>query len=201
MKAITPVYIDDIIGDIVQATADAIVLKGTTTTLLQTIQANEIAALGSTLIQGIRYSKSSYEELIENLAQADGSTEGRYNKYPLIHLVQDVSVKRGEDIGAYGTTSLNIVFIHQTEQTYKIEDRDAKVFKPVLWPMYYQFMASLFNSGWAWGDDTAEYKHTVTKKAFWGNRKLATASKNILNDYVDAIEVNNLQVKFNYRNC
>ncbi|MES2428240.1 MAG: hypothetical protein V4560_14770 [Bacteroidota bacterium] len=191
MTATIPVYIDDIIGDVVDMVEASV---------LATIQVNETAALGGTKIQQIRYSKSSYNELLETLAQADGSSEERFNKYPLIHLVQDVTVERGSDVGIFGTTSLNIVFIHQTEQTYKVEDRDAKVFKPVLWPIYYDFMAQLYNSKWFVMNDTGEYRHQVTKRAYWGNRKLKS-SELILNDFVDAIEVRNLNLKFFFKNC
>lgn len=186
-----PVYIDDIIGEIVQATA---------TVILPVIQANEAAALGSSLIQQIRYSKSSFDELIETLAQADGSGEERFKKYPLIHLVQDIVIERGQDVGLFGSAGLDIVFIHQTVNTYKIDDRDEKVFKPVLWPMYYEFLNQLFKSGWTFGNDTGEYRHRLIKRAFWGNRQLQ-GSKNKLNDYVDAIEIQNLNTKFNYLNC
>ncbi len=192
MTATTPVYIDDIIGGVVTAVQNSILTQ---------IKANETAALGGTKIQKIRYSKSSYNELLENLAQADGSPEERFNKYPLIHLVQDVVVDRGSEVGVYGTASLNIVFIHQTEQTYKIEDRDEKVFKPVLWPMYYDFLAQLYNSGWVVFNDVGEYRHQVIKRAFWGNRKLKAAGEMILNDFVDAIEVRNLNLKFYFKNC
>lgn len=202
MTATAPVYVDDIIGEIVQDTSDAVVNKITGKTLLETIQDNETAALGSTMIQQIRYSKSSFDELIETLAQLDKSGEERYNKYPLIHLVQDIYVERGDDVGLYGTSSLNIVFIHQTVQTYKIDDRDAKVFKPVLYPMYYEFMNQLKKSNWVFGSfaDTGEFRHRFIKRAFWGNRNLQ-GSKNILNDYVDAIEIQNLFIKFNFSNC
>lgn len=188
-----PVYIDDIIGEVVQATSDAI---------LTTIQANETEVLGSSLITQIRYSKSSFDELIETLFQEDKSSAGRLTKYPLIHLIQDVSIDRGGDIGFYGTPSLNLVFIHQTQQAFKTEERDEKVFKPVLWPIYYEFMEQLKKSAWimdTW-QVTGEFRHRVIKRAFWGNRKLE-GSKNILNDYVDAIEVQNLGVKINYSNC
>lgn len=197
-----PVYITDIIGEIVEATSNAVVEKNPAKSLLELIQANEAAALGRTMIQQIRYSKSSFDELIATLAQADGSGEERFNKYPLIHLVQDVVEERGQDVGIYSTTLLNIIFIHQTDQNYKIDDRDEKVFKPVLWPMYYQFMEELKKSAWIFGsyDTTGEFRHRVIKRAFWGNRNLQ-GSKNILNDYVDAIEIQNLQLKINFSNC
>lgn len=190
---IAPVYIDDIIEEVVQATSDKV---------LTTIQANEIEVLGSSLIQQIRFSKSSFDELIETLFQADKSGEERFKKYPLVHLVQDIAIERGSDIGFYGTTNLTIVFIHQTQQNFKTDERDEKVFKPVLWPIYYEFMEQLKRSAWIlnpW-QNTGEFRHRVIKRAFWGNRKLET-SKNILNDYVDAIEVQNLQLKINYSNC
>lgn len=186
-----PVYIDDIIGEVNTAMS---------TKVLSTIQQNEVDVFGSTKIQQIRYSKSSFTELIETLAQADGSAEEKYNKYPLTHLVQDLVIERGQDVGSFGSANLNIIFIHQTENTYKISDRDEKVFKPVLWPMYYEFMRQLFKSGWTWGNDTGEYRHRVIKRAFWGNRQLKSSALT-LNDYVDAIEIQNLQIKFNYENC
>lgn len=202
MNPVAPVYVDDIIGEVVAATSAALVRKSPAQTLLGKIQENETAALGSTLIQQIRYSKSSFDELIETLSQLDKSGEEKFNKYPLIHLVQDVRVRRGEDVGIYGTAFLNIFFVHQTVQTYKITDRDTKVFKPVLWPIYYEFMNQLRKNNWIFGSesDTGEFKHDVIKRAFWGNRKLE-GSKNILNDYVDAIEIQNLQLKFNFSNC
>jgi hypothetical protein len=191
---IAPVYIDDIIEEVVQATSDEV---------LTTIQANETEALGkSSLIQQIRFSKSSFDELIETLFQADKSGEERFKKYPLIHLVQDISIDRGGEIGFYGTANLTIVFIHQTKQTFKTDERDENVFKPVLWPIYYEFMEQLKRSAWIlnpW-QNTGEFRHRVIKRAFWGNRQLK-ASENILNDYVDAIEVQNLQIKINYSNC
>lgn len=202
MTPVAPVYVDDIIGEVVQATSDAVVNNLTNQTLLGKIQANETAALGSTMIQQIRYSKSSFKELIETLLQADKSGEERFNKYPLIHLVQDIIVERGVDVGLYGTASLNIIFIHQTVQTYKISDRDEKVFKPVLYPIYYEFMDQLRRSNWIFGSfaETGEFRHRMIKRAFWGNRKLES-SENILNDYVDAIEIQNLIIKFNFSNC
>jgi len=188
-----PVYIDDIIGEVVQATSDKV---------LATIQANEASVLGNSLITQIRYSKSSFDELIETLLQEDKSDAGRLTKYPLIHLIQDVSIERGNDIGVYGSPTLNIVFIHQTQQAFKTEERDEKVFKPVLWPIYYEFLEQLKWNEWVldtW-QVTGEFRHRVIKRAFWGNRQLQ-GSKNILSDYVDAIEVQNLGVKINYSNC
>ena len=193
MSVTAPVYIEDIMSDIVQATSDKV---------LATIQQNEKDATGSSLIQAIRFSYSSFDELIETLLQADKSESQRELKYPCIHLVQDITIKRGQDVGFYGSILANIIFMHQTQQTFKTQERDQYVFKPVLWPIYYQFMEQMKLSPWILADydTTGEFKHDVIKRAFWGTRQLQ-ASKNRLNDYVDAIEVQNLLFKINFSNC
>ena len=198
---VAPVYIDDIIEGIISDCAAAIVTKPSTT-LIDQIKANEIAATGGSLIQQLRFSKSSFDELVETLFQADQSGDERFNKYPLAHLVQDMVINRGGDAGVYGTAIINLIFAHQTQQAFKTGERDEKVFKPVLWPIYYQFLEQLKKSTWIFQTDatTGEFPHTVIKHAFWGDRKLQ-GSKNILNDYVDAIEIRNLQLKINYSNC
>lgn len=196
-----PVYVDDIIGEVVADMQDFLVSKNPDVTFLDSLKANETAALGSSLIQQIRFSKSSFDELIETLMQEDKSGTGRFTKYPLVHLVQDMRIDRGADVGLFGTGFINIIFIHQTRQAYKIDDRDELVFKPVLWPMYYMFLERLKFNNWifeTW-DVTGEFRHSITKRAFWGNRQLK-GSANILNDYVDALELN-IQIKFNFTNC
>jgi len=45
-----------------------------------------------------------------------------------------------------------------------------------------------------------EYKHSMIERPFWNTGKLA-GRKNILNDYVDAIEVVKLDLQINFPNC
>lgn len=194
-----PVYISDLIGGVVTATSAAKITPAKT--LLQTIQDNETAALGSaSLIQQIRYSKSSFDELIETLAQADQSDTERYKKYPLVHLVRDFSEERGQMMGVYATVSLTIFIIHQSMCAYKVEDRETLVFKPVLYPIYYEFLNQLKKSSWVMNGGVDTFRHTKIDHVFWGDRQLE-GSKNILNDYVDAIEIRNLQLQILSQNC
>lgn len=194
MKHVTPVYIEDIAEGWATALND----------LVPTIKANETAALGMpSLIEQVRYSKSSFEELVQTLAQADGGGPSKFRKYPLLHLVQDVTITRGTDVGLFGKTNLRIVLIHQTRDDYKIEDRDLKVFKPVLWPLYYRLLEIIEKDKWIFGADTAtgEFEHKITKRAFWGSRKLEGDNSSILNDYVDALDITDLGLKINKSNC
>ena len=199
----TPVYITDIIGDVVTATANTVVNKADNRTLVQQINYNESQALGLTSnINSIRYSKSSFAELIETLEQADKTEEYRDSKYPLIHLVRDFYEDRGKsDPAWYAEVSLNIIFIHQTVNTYKITDRENKVFKPVLYPIYYTFFENLARHPQIEVVNPKLIPHRKWDRAYWGNRQLQDQSKNKLADYVDAIECQNINLKISFKNC
>ena len=186
-----PVYIVDVIEEVVAATSAAV---------LSTIQANESEALQlPSLIQGISYQKCHFRELIENLIQADKSSTARYEKYPLIYLMRDFKERRGREAGIYAEVSLRIIIVHQTQQTYKITDREAKVFKPVLYPIYYEFMNQLFlhpmvNSA----TDTDGITHDKWDRSYWGRNLQQGEQKQVLTDFVDAIEIENLALKITF---
>jgi len=180
-----PVYIVDVIGDIVQAI---------TPDLLPIIQANETAALGKTMIQTIDYQKGHFEELITTLSNYDKSPQLRNIKYPLVYLVQDFPEDRGVEVGFYATVTLNIVVAHQTDSTYTIDDRMNKVFKPVLYPIYYALLQGMADSDMVNESSTEKIRHRKWDRAYWGRQSVGGTDKNKLNDYVDAIDITNLSL-------
>lgn len=185
------VYIVDIIGEVVQAVQVSI---------LATIQANEAAALGTTNIQAINYQFGPFEELIETLAQYDTDINLRNQKYPLIYLVTDFKEQRGQQAGVYANTRLNIAICHQTQPAYKSAERKANVFEPVLYPIYYAFMEQLTKNSLTMAGSPDLLQHDKTDRYYWGTKELGT-SRSKLADYVDAIEIENLQAKFDYQPC
>lgn len=192
-----PIYIVDIIGNAVCTAKSRIISDGKT--LLQVIQANEMALFGSTSISTIDYQYGHFAELLETLFQMTKSPEEMLKKYPLVYLVQDFSEDRGIG-GYYAATNLNIIIAHQTLNTYKITDRMRFVFKPVLYPIYYTLLKSFADyPGILEGDDDS-ISHTKIDRSYWGSNP-AAGNKNALTDYLDAIEITNLSLKFNYNNC
>lgn len=187
-----PVYIGDIIRDVITCITPGI---------LPTIQANEIAALGKTGITTINFQKGHAMELISTLAMLEKSPQLRDTKYPLVWLVQDFKEPRGQKAGIYASVMLNIVIAHQTVNTYTITDRDAKVFKPVLYPIYYALLDGL-------NDDSRHIMrgplevppHTKTDLAYMGKQAIGGTSANVLNDFVDAIDISGLALNVLY-NC
>ena len=187
-----PVYIVDIMSQVV---------ANVSTEVLSQVQANETAALGSTLMQTIDFQYGHKRELIETMMQWDKDPTLRYQKYPLVYLVQDFKEARGADVGIYATLGLNIIIAHHTVQTYKITDRYTNVFKPVLYPIYYSLLNQLaiypgINEG-----VQEMLVHDKWDRSYWGRAAAAGTDKVTLNDFVDAIEINNLVLKINLLNC
>ena len=192
---IQPVYIVDIIGTVVQTVQ---------TEVLATIQQNETNALGQTNIRTINYQYGHFRELIQTLAQWDADLSLRTQKYPLVYLVQDFREGRGRAAGVYADVSLNIIICHQTEGDYKVAERMPNVFKPVLYPIYYSLIKQLTKHNLTFAASPDLVSHDKYDRAFWGTSKLVgggATDRSMLNDFVDAIELQNLQLKIDYQPC
>lgn len=200
----TPVYITDIIGEVVAAAKIAIVKRNPDKTLLEFIQANEKEALGNetdSLIQTIDYQHGHKKELIETLFQMDKSEEERELKYPLVYLVQDFAEERGKNASTYAEVSLNVIIAHHTNNQYKISDREEKVFKPVLYPIYDEFLNQLAKHSQIHDAHPTMIPHRKTDRSYWGRISVGGNDQNKLNDYLDAIEIENLKLKILFKNC
>jgi hypothetical protein len=195
MTTTKPVYIVDLIGSVVQAVIAEVLAQ---------IQAAELAALGSTNITTINYQYGHFRELIVTLAQWDTDPSLRMGKYPMIYVVQDFVEHRGKLAGVYADLSLQVIVCHQTEADYKITDRYAKVFKPVLYPIYYSFLKNLALSNMTFPSSPDLISHDKYDRSFWGTSKVVGSGgtdRSVLNDFVDAIDIQNLQLKIDYQPC
>lgn len=190
-----PVYIVDIVGQVVQKVQAEV---------LAIIKANELAALGVTGINQINYQYGHFRELIQTMAQWDTDPSLRTQKYPLIYLVQDFKEARGKGAGVYADVSLNIIICHQTDPTYKVTDRMTNVFKPVLYPIYYSLIKQLTKNNLTFAVSPDLVPHDKWDRSYWGTLQLNTGGsdhKLALNDFVDAIDIQNLQLKIDYQPC
>lgn len=182
------VFVVDIIGEVVNATKAAV---------LATIQANETTAIGlPTGIATINYQYGHYNELMETLFQYDQSPDDRVKKYPLVWLRTDFRERRGQQGGIYAEVFLNLCIMHHTTQTYKSTERKAKVFEPVLYPIYYELLNQLYKHHLVFVQSDEMISHDKYDRYYWGNTKQGKT-----NDFVDAIELDNLQLKISYINC
>lgn len=184
----TGIFIVDIIDEVVQATSDKV---------LSIIKANEAAVLGAASpMQSLSYSYGHYNELTEELIQEDQSQEERFNKYPRIWLRTDFRERRGQQPGIYAEVFLNVIIMHHTDRNYKSTQRKANVFEPVLYPIYYEFVNQLYQHPLIHVISDEMIPHDKYDRYYWGNTKQGKT-----NDFVDGIELDNLQLKINFENC
>ena len=188
-----PVYVVDFMKDIVTAMQDVV----NSEEVLSQIKAAETQALGSTKIEVIDFQYGHKLELIETLLQMDKDPDMRTRKYPCVYLVQDFVEERGNP-DWYAKVYLNVIIMHQTLQAYKITDRYAKVFKPVLYPLYYSLLTEICKNPQCNEYPPDSIVHTKIDRSYWGRND--NVEKNMLNDFVDAIEIENLSLKLNF-NC
>ena len=127
-------------------------------------------------------------EIAEILSAKSDNQKLKFEKYPLVCLFLDDPI---EKIGAVDrTVKVELAFVVESRHEWFTTDRIDMTFKPVLYPMVDLFFKYLRRS------------KNVKTEIWEYNRRDAYGlqSSNILNDYVDAVEILNLELKL-YENC
>lgn len=172
-----PVYIVDIISEAVARTSDK---------LLPQLQKYD------NLIQGVHYDHGHPVEIIETLKQKDKSDTLVFKKYPAVFLFQDFK-ETVSQAGIATSARLHILIVAATSREYKASERYDKNFRPILYPIYLELKNQILKSGKVLADVLSFEK---TDRLFWGKQGLYGNEGNVFNDYLDAIEIQNLDLKF-----
>ena len=152
-------------------------------------------------IQVIHFEHGHPKEIIETLVQMDQSPEDRYKKYPLVMLFQDFGEDFSDKPGSYlVNATLQIVIAFHTDKDLKAAERYSNTFKPVLYPIYDELKNQINAHKLIVSQSAKQIKHRKFDRLYWGREGLYGTSAGILNDYIDAIEVQNLQLTFNFKN-
>lgn len=119
-----------------------------------------------------------------------------FKKYPLIILFQDYEVKKDVGQGAlFGTVSANFAIVNYTEPNLVSKERYDYNFRNVLFPIYDAFLEAIVNIDYFETSPNEPYvSHSEYERPYWGS-DLANPNKNILNDWIDAIELQNVELK------
>lgn len=147
-------------------------------------------------ITGVYYEYGHTKEILQTLYQKE-TPEFQDTKYPLIALLQDFTEDRGTQPGIYCETDLTLLFCFHSDPAYKSKERYEKTFKPVLYPIYLEFIEQLKVAGIAMFE-TQEVPHKKTDHPFYG---ADGAKKNAGNDFLDVIELSELKLKLYQKNC
>jgi hypothetical protein len=110
-------------------------------------------------------------------------------KYPLIWLVTPIKEKRN-GLGI-SHAPLHFVLAHDTDNTYSADESRDNVFLPILIPLYEEFIKQMYAAHRLFTADKArDYDYMNIQYA-----KVDTDNKNLLDDFVDVIDIQNFIVQ------
>ncbi len=141
-------------------------------------------------------------EINQRLTEKAKDGQYKFKRYPLIALREDIE-EGMEDLVHY---KLNIAILAFTDKNYTTAQRREHVFKPILIPLYDEFLRQLKLSGlFLWpGSGTGTLKiptHKKYNRYFWGTSSTNGNVANIFTDPLDAIEIIGLEVNRNVGRC
>lgn len=167
-----PLYIVDIIGDVVAA-VDAVLFP--------------------TLNKHILYTYGRSIQILTKLQTMNDSLSNKNNRFPLFALFQDFPEMNGGN-GYYCTVKIPKISIAMlTMLTDDPPTRYGKTFKPVLYPIWNEFLNQLVKHPNIVGNDPAAFQHIKWDRP--GTQPPTDKQKaSNFNEIVDAIEIQDLQL-------
>jgi hypothetical protein len=134
-------------------------------------------------------------EIVNTIKQYTESEDLKYSVFPRICLFHDFEEKKTFET----LVTLDIVIVTGSSPDYTAADRYVNSFDPILIPLYDLFLRKLADSPYIGTTDNNYFKHTKIDRLFWGKNGLYGNTANMFNDYIDAIEINKLELIIN--NC
>ena len=132
------------------------------------------------------------KEILGVLQSFTTSPTKKNQKYPLICLFRDIKEKLSEgQSGLTTASSPRIVICTLTSPSLRAEDRKVKNFDPILTPILLEFINQIRESEFFGSPTMAQLSITKWNRYFWGTE---SADKLILNDHIDAIEIESINL-------
>ncbi len=125
----------------------------------------------------------------------------KFERFPLIALIQDFDEENNQDASP-SKAELRIIIAQVTDPNFDITQRYDSTFRTVLGPLYDLLIKHIVESGWFKNCSASLCPHTKTDRPYWGREIDGNSQENIWNEFIDAIEIRNLQLDLRLkRNC
>lgn len=151
----------------------------------------------------VYFMQGNIKEVNAKLTKLTQSPDHKGKKYPLVILFRDIKEDLSESQYGYQTEfNAKIAIITLTQATYDTEQREQNTFMPILIPVFQELIDQIRLSS-AFGMPTVEQMRIEKYDCyFYGSGLAASAAergndKNLFNDFVDAIDVQNISLKLN----
>jgi hypothetical protein len=140
-------------------------------------------------------------EVVTKLAAMSKTAATAAKKYPLVALFTDIEETNTGDSGQmYQVNIPSIIFACWTDPKYMAEQRMTRSIKATLQPLYEQFLQKIAADGRFAVPDWRKIPHTKINRLSWG-RSAVFSANNLSNDFIDAIEIQNLTIIAYRDNC
>jgi hypothetical protein len=137
-------------------------------------------------------------DIAANFSLMDTTSRWKSQKYPCIVLLQDFAVERpsAKSHKPYqARCKTQWLILADSDATYTPEQRYDKVYTPVLYPIYEAFVKSLAQSKVVVGDTSHTQIDRLRMTNSFNEAATAQGLKAALNDYLDGIEVRDLNLE------
>ncbi len=148
------------------------------------------------------YDHGHLEEMTQKLKEKDASDTYRYQKYPLIVLIEDIPESITTDLpeSVYSEVNCNVLIFNFSQREWDAPERYSENIEPVLMPLYVDFMNQIVDSNLFDIDLDEVIPHNPIKRLAWGKESLYGNDGDITDDHIDAIDIENMVLRMKY-NC
>jgi hypothetical protein len=143
----------------------------------------------------VYYKYGHPKEISIRLQELSNSPTEGHKKFPLVILFTDITIEKDEP-GFYGSARLRMLIANITDREYISEQRTELNFKPVLHPIKEELIKQIgLHPQFTYA---GELKYKETDMYYYGSR---INDKNIFNDYIDAIELRDIEINIKNKIC
>ena len=152
-------------------------------------------------LDNLFYLYAPIDEIINTIASMAKSTTNQEYIYPFVAIPTDITEEKGNRSDMQSRVSLPmVVFAVPTKPDITAMQRYDESFRYTLAPIYEQWMSELFRHNDIFIEDELLIEHRYTERLSWGKSKLwANSGQSV--DYIDAIELNNLDFWIRKPSC
>lgn len=161
--------------------------------------ANSDIVFGSGIEKKVYFMHGHPKEIIARLQALAKDPVKKNKKYPLIVLFRDFKEIVTEGMFGYSVACKpRLVIITITKPEFRADKRKELNFDPILIPIFEEFINQIKESEFFGSPTTDQLQVIKWDRYFWGADVI---DKNIFTDYIDAIEIESINLKLDNNIC
>lgn len=150
-------------------------------------------------IQQVNYLYGHWIEVSATLQEMSQHKNLRYQKFPLVLLIEDLPIDMGR--GDYNKTTLQMLICHHTEPNFKSEQRQKEIFDKIIVPVYEELMTQICKSGYFVENNERKIPRRIIDRKYLGREGVYGSEANIALQYLDARQIQNMELNINKAFC